>query len=68
MKPLVGELSELEKKLTARLDIHGKAIVHVLGELRKLMSTASLPTEPQKRRIEFIAKERRAGYAANRKR
>jgi hypothetical protein len=62
-KALVGKLSELEKKLTSRLNIHEKAIVHVLGEIKKLMATASQPQESQKRRIGFIAKEKRAAYA-----
>ena len=67
-KALVGKLSELERKLTKRLDIHEKAIVHVLGEIKKLMATGSQPPEPQKRKIGFIAKEHSTGYAAKRKR
>ena len=61
-KALVGKLYDLEKKLTSRLNIHEKAIVHVLGELKNLMATASQPQESQKRQIDFIAKEKRAAY------
>jgi hypothetical protein len=58
-KALVGKLSELERKLTKRLDIHEKAIVHVLGEIEKLMSEAF---NPPKRKIGFTAKEKRTVY------
>ncbi|MEX2090259.1 MAG: ORF6N domain-containing protein [Bacteroidota bacterium] len=34
---LTDRLNELEKKLTGKLDVHEKAIVYVLGELKKLM-------------------------------
>jgi len=36
-KTLSDKLTELEKKLAGRLDIHEKAIVYVLNELKKLM-------------------------------
>jgi len=45
-------LDELEKKLIGRLDIHEKAIVYVLGELRKLMEPPRSPV-PKRRPIGF---------------
>jgi hypothetical protein len=46
------KLNELEKKLSGRVDVHEKAIVYVLGELRKLMQPPTLPA-PKKRPIGF---------------
>jgi phage regulator Rha-like protein len=57
-KALALKLVELEKKLTERLDIHERAIVHVLEEVRKLMA----PSEPSKRKIGFEVKEKVAVY------
>jgi hypothetical protein len=34
---LAKKLAELERKLTSRLDVHEKAIVHILDEIKKLM-------------------------------
>ena len=65
---LAGKLSELERKLTTRLDIHEKAIVHVLGEIKKLMSSASHPPDPPKRKIGFTAKEKCVAYAVKQER
>jgi len=39
-KALALKLVELEKKLTERLNVHERAIVHVLCEIRKLMASA----------------------------
>jgi phage regulator Rha-like protein len=63
-KALMEKLAVLEKKLTSRLDIHEKAIVHVLGEIKRLMAG---PEQP-KRKIGFKVKEARAGYGVKRKR
>lgn len=51
-RALTDKLSEMEKKLTGRLDVHEKAIVYVLGELKKLMEPPQLP-EPKRRPIGF---------------
>jgi hypothetical protein len=64
-KALAAKLTELEKKLTSRLNIHEKAIVHVLGEVKKLMVEGPIPAPP-KRRIGFTVKESRAGYGEKR--
>ncbi len=50
-KALTEKLIELEKKLTSRLDVHEKAIIHILKEIKKLMPL-SLP-EPKRRPIGF---------------
>jgi len=51
-RAFTDKLNELEKKLTGRLDVHEKAIVHVLGELKKLMNPPRLPG-PKRRPIGF---------------
>lgn len=51
-KELAAKLAELERTLTARLDDHEKAIVHILDEIKKLMEP---PPEPKrKRQIGFL--------------
>jgi hypothetical protein len=66
-KALALKLAELEKKLTERLNVHERAIVHVLGEVRKLMSSAEPSPDPPKRNIGFEVKEKAARYQVNRK-
>ena len=53
---LTEKLDELEKKLAGRPDVHEKAIVYVLGELKKLMEPPQLP-EPKRRPIGFGKEE-----------
>jgi len=55
-KVFFEKLSELEKKLTQRLDTHEQAIVYVLSELKKLMEPPP-PPEKKKRRIGFRTKD-----------
>jgi hypothetical protein len=64
---LARKLAELEKKLTERLNVHERAIVHVLGEVRKLMASAESSPESPKRKIGFDVKEKAARYQINRK-
>ena len=66
-KALALKLAELEKKLTGRLNVHERAIVHVLGEIRKLMASAEPSPEPQKRKIGFKVEEKAARYRVTRK-
>jgi phage regulator Rha-like protein len=66
-KALALKLAELEKKLTERLNVHERAIVHVLGEIRKLMASAELSPEPSKRKIGFEVKEKAGEYKAKRR-
>ena len=66
-KALALKLTELEKKLTKRLNVHERAIVHVLGEVRKLMASAEPSPDPPKRKIGFEVKEKAARYQVHRK-
>jgi hypothetical protein len=46
---LARKLVELEKELTARLDIHETAINEILGQIRRLLSSPPEPEPPKKR-------------------
>ena len=46
-KELAAKLAELERTLTARLDDHEKAIVHILDEIKKLMEPP-VPESPRR--------------------
>ena len=48
---LAGKLAELERRLTERLDVHEKAIIHILDEIKKLMEP--LPPQPEPKRPEI---------------
>lgn len=50
---LARKLAALEKKLTARLDVHETAIVQVLQEVMQILNPPSPPPEPPRRRIGF---------------
>lgn len=52
-KTLAQKLAKLEKQLTGRLDNHEKAILHILGEIKKLMDAAILADNPGPKRIGF---------------
>jgi hypothetical protein len=64
---LARKLAELEKELTARLDIHETAINEILGQIRRLLSSPPQP-EPPKRRIGFLVEEAKVPYLAKMKR
>jgi hypothetical protein len=49
---LARKLATLEKKLTARLDVHEAAIVEVLRELMQILNPPPMP-EPQRKQIGF---------------
>jgi len=66
-KALALKLAELENKLTGRLNVHERAIVHVLGEVRKLMAAAEQSPDPSKRKIGFKVGEKKASYQVTRK-
>jgi phage regulator Rha-like protein len=55
-KELAAKLAELEHKLTARLDNHEKAIVHILDEIKKLMEPPPA-LEPKRREIGFHVRD-----------
>jgi hypothetical protein len=63
-RELAEKLKRLEKMLTARLDIHEKAVFQTLEQLMRLLNpeTENPGPEEPKKRIGFTAKERRAGY------
>ncbi len=56
------KLVELEKKLTARLDIHETAITEVLRQIMLLLTPPSPEPEPPKKKIGFLVEDRRARY------
>jgi hypothetical protein len=52
-KELARQLADLEKKLTARLDVHESVIVDVLRRVMEILDPPPPPPEPPKRRIGF---------------
>ena len=50
---LAKRLSELEARLTGRLDTHEHAIVHVMQQLVKLLAPTPVPPRPPKPKIGF---------------
>ncbi|GEM_PF-300233 len=52
-KELARQLADLEKKLTARLDVHESVIVDVLRRVMEILDPPPLPPEPSRRRIGF---------------
>jgi hypothetical protein len=52
-KELARQLADLEKKLTARLDVHESVIVNVLRRVMEILDPPPLPPEPPRRRIGF---------------
>jgi len=53
-KELARQLADLEKKLTARLDVHESVIVDVLRRVMGILDPPPpLPPEPPRRRIGF---------------
>jgi phage regulator Rha-like protein len=65
-RTLAKKLAELEKMLTARLNTHEQAIVHVLEQILSLLNPPSSP-EPPPKKIGFHVREKKARYSANRK-
>jgi phage regulator Rha-like protein len=53
-RALAAKLAQLERALTGRLDVHERAIVHVLEQIMQLLNPPPLP-EPPKKRIGFLA-------------
>jgi len=56
-RQLAEKLTELERRLTDRLDVHEKAIVHILGEIKKLMEPPPPQPEPKRREIGFHVRD-----------
>jgi phage regulator Rha-like protein len=59
-RQLAEKLAELERRLTERLDVHEKAIVRILDEIKKLMEPPPSP-EPKRREIGFHVRDEVAG-------
>ena len=67
-KELARQLADLEKKLTARLDVHESVIVDVLRRVMEILDPPPLPPEPPKRRIGFhVEPEEKPGSKAKKK-
>ena len=63
---LAGKLAELEKKLTARLDVHETAITEVLAQIMRLLGPSREPEpEPPKKRIGFLVEEPHVPYKSS---
>ena len=52
-KELAKQLADLEKKLTARLDVHETVIVDVLRRVMEILDPPPPPPDPPRRRIGF---------------
>src|ERR1035437_9674967 len=66
-KELAKQLADLEKKLTARLDVHESVIVDVLRRVMEILEPPPLP-EPPRRRIGFhVEPEDKPGSKAKKK-
>jgi len=61
------KLAELEKELTARLDVHETAINEMFRQIKRLLSPPSEP-EPPKKRIGFLVEEPKVPYISKMKR
>ncbi len=67
-KELARQLADLEKKLTARLDVHESVIVDVLRRIMEILDPPPLPPEPPRRRIGFhVEPEEKAASKAKKK-
>jgi hypothetical protein len=58
---LARKLAELEKELTARLDVHETAINEMFTQIKRLLSPPPEP-EPPKKRIGFLVEEPHVPY------
>ncbi len=56
-RQLAEKLAELERRLTDRLDVHEKAIVHILDEIKKIMEPLPPEPEPKRREIGFHVRD-----------
>jgi len=63
-RDLARKLAELEKELTARLDLHESAITEMMRQIRQLLSPPPEP-EPPKKRIGFLVEEPHVPYKSS---
>lgn len=68
-KDLARKLAELEKKLTARLDVHETAITEVLRQIMRLLGPPlePEPEPPKKRRIGFLVEDPHEPYKSSKR-
>jgi hypothetical protein len=66
-KDLARKLAELEKELTARLDVHETAINEMFTQIKRLLSPPSEP-QPPKKRIGFLVEEPKVPYITRKRR
>lgn len=66
-RDLASKLAELEKELTARLDVHETAINEMFRQIKRLLSPPPEPESP-KRRIGFFVEEPKVPYRTKTKR
>ena len=64
---LARKLAELEKELTARLDVHETAINEIFTQIKRLLSPQPEP-ELRKKRIGFLVEEPKVPYITKTKR
>ena len=60
-RELARQLTDLEKELKERLDVHEVAIVGILQRVMNLIDPPDFPAPPR-RQIGFKVKEKKAGY------
>ena len=65
-RDLARKLAELEKELTARLDLHESAITEMMRQIRQLLSPPLEP-EPPKKRIGFLVEEPHVPYKTSKR-
>jgi hypothetical protein len=65
-KDLARRLAQLEKELTARLDVHESAINEMLRQIKRLLNLPSEPERPKKR-IGFLMEEPRVLYKSSKR-
>ncbi len=67
-KELARQLADLEKKLTARLDVHESVIVDVLRRVMEILDPPPPPPDPPRKRIGFhVEPEDKPGSKAKKK-
>jgi phage regulator Rha-like protein len=64
-RQLAAKLADLERRLTDRLNVHEKAIVHILDEIKKLMEPPPPAPEPKRREIGFQVRDEVSAKARN---
>ena len=66
-RDLARKLAELEKELTARLDVHETAITEMMRQIRQLMTPPEPEPGPPKKRIGFLLEEPHVPYESSKR-